>query len=74
MIIRFLGTHNKAALDTRLVSFIIDDILIVDAGNIVSDLSFDEQKRIRAKSPETPKGKARSTITVLCWGCRAWAL
>ena len=48
MIIRFLGTHNKASLDTRLVSFIIDDVLAVDAGNIVSDLSFDEQRRIRA--------------------------
>jgi len=48
MIIRFLGTHNKASLDTRLVSFIIDDILVVDAGNIVSDLSFAEQRRISA--------------------------
>lgn len=48
MIIRFLGTHNKASLDTRLVSFIIDEVLAVDAGNIVSDLSFAEQRSIRA--------------------------
>ena len=48
MIIRFLGTHNKASRDTRLVSLIIDDILAVDAGNIVSDLSFAEQRQIRA--------------------------
>lgn len=48
MIIRFLGTHNKASLDTRLVSFVIDDILAIDAGNIVSDLSFAEQRCIKA--------------------------
>ncbi len=48
MIIRFLGTHNKASVDKRLVSFVIDDVLVVDAGNIVSDLSFTEQRRIRA--------------------------
>lgn len=48
MILRFLGTHNETSLETRLASFIIDDILVVDAGNIVSDLSFAEQRRIRA--------------------------
>ncbi|MBM3148769.1 MAG: MBL fold metallo-hydrolase [Chloroflexi bacterium] len=48
MIIRFLGTHNQASQDKRLISLLIDYILVVDAGNIVADLSFDEQRRIRA--------------------------
>ena len=48
MIIRFLGTHNAESKDTRLVSFLIDDILAVDAGSLVSELTFPEQKKIRA--------------------------
>ena len=48
MIIRFLGTHNAESKSTRLVSFLIDDILAVDAGSLVSELSFSEQKKIRA--------------------------
>lgn len=48
MIIRFLGTHNAESKNTRLVSFLIDDVLAVDAGSLVSELSFAEQKQIRA--------------------------
>jgi len=48
MMIRFLGTHNAESKDTRLVSFLIDDILAVDAGSLVSELTFPEQKKIRA--------------------------
>jgi Cft2 family RNA processing exonuclease len=48
MIIRFLGTHNAESKDTRLVSFLIDDVLAVDAGSLVSELTFPEQKRIKA--------------------------
>jgi Cft2 family RNA processing exonuclease len=48
MIIRFLGTHNAESKDTRLVSFLIDEILAVDAGSLVSELTFPEQKRIKA--------------------------
>jgi phosphoribosyl 1,2-cyclic phosphodiesterase len=48
MIIKFLGTHSARSSDTQSVSFIVDDILAVDAGNIVSGLSFAEQGRIRA--------------------------
>jgi phosphoribosyl 1,2-cyclic phosphodiesterase len=48
MIIRFLGTHNAECKNTRLVSFLIDDVLAVDAGSLVSELTFPEQKRIKA--------------------------
>jgi Cft2 family RNA processing exonuclease len=48
MIIRFLGTHNAESKGTRLVSFLIDDVLAVDAGSLVSELTFPEQKKIRA--------------------------
>jgi len=48
MIIRFLGTHNAESKNTRLVSFLIDDVLAVDAGSLVSELAFPEQKKIKA--------------------------
>ena len=48
MIIRFLGTHNAESKDTRLVSFLIDDVLAVDAGSLVSELTFPEQRKIKA--------------------------
>ena len=48
MIVRFLGTHNAESRDTRLVSLLIDDVLAVDAGSLVSELTFPEQRRIRA--------------------------
>ena len=48
MIIRFLGTHNAESKNTRLVSFLIDDVLAVDAGSLVSELTFPEQKKIKA--------------------------
>jgi len=48
MIIRFLGTHNAESKGTRLVSFLIDDVLAVDAGSLVSELTFPEQKKIKA--------------------------
>jgi len=48
MMIRFLGTHNAESRSTRLVSFLIDDVLAVDAGSLVSELTFPEQKKIRA--------------------------
>jgi ribonuclease BN (tRNA processing enzyme) len=48
MIIRFLGTHNAESKDTRLVSFLVDDVLAVDAGSLVSELTFPEQKKIKA--------------------------
>ncbi|MFO7996324.1 MAG: MBL fold metallo-hydrolase [Dehalococcoidia bacterium] len=48
MIIRFLGTHNAESENTRLVSLLIDDILAVDAGSLTSELTFAEQRKIRA--------------------------
>jgi len=48
MIIRFLGTHNAESKNTRLVSFLIDDVLAVDAGSLVSELTFPGQKKITA--------------------------
>ena len=48
MMIRFLGTHNAESKNTRLVSFLIDDVLAVDAGSLVSELTFPEQKKIKA--------------------------
>jgi len=47
MRIRFLGTHNSESKNTRLVSFIINDVLTVDAGSLVSELTFTEQKQIK---------------------------
>jgi ribonuclease BN (tRNA processing enzyme) len=48
MIIRFLGTHNAESKNTRLVSLLIDGVLAVDAGSLVSELAFKEQARIKA--------------------------
>ena len=48
MIVRFLGTHNAESKNTRLVSFLIDDVLAVDAGSLVSELTFPEQRNIKA--------------------------
>ena len=46
--IRFLGTHNAESKDFKLVTFVIDGILAVDAGSLTSGLTFAEQKRIKA--------------------------
>ena len=48
MIIRFLGTHSAESRNTRFVSFLIDEVLAVDAGSLASELTFPEQERIRA--------------------------
>ena len=48
MIIKFLGTHNAESRNTRLVSFLVDDVLAVDAGSLASELTFPEQKKIKA--------------------------
>jgi Cft2 family RNA processing exonuclease len=45
--VKFLGTHNAESRDTRLVSFLIDGVLAVDAGSLVSELTFPEQRRIK---------------------------
>jgi ribonuclease BN (tRNA processing enzyme) len=48
VIIKFLGTHNAESKNTRLVSLLIDDVLAVDAGSLVSELTFPEQRKIKA--------------------------
>jgi len=48
VILRFLGTHNAESASTRLASFLIDEILAVDAGSLASELSFIAQENIRA--------------------------
>jgi ribonuclease BN (tRNA processing enzyme) len=48
VILRFLGTHNAESRNTRLVSFLIDEVLAVDAGSLVSELTFLEQTKIKA--------------------------
>jgi ribonuclease BN (tRNA processing enzyme) len=48
MKIKFLGRHNSESNHTRLVSFIINDTLAIDAGSLASGLSFAEQKKINA--------------------------
>lgn len=48
MIIKFLGTHNSESKNTRLVSFLIDEVLAVDAGSLTSELTFAEQIKIKA--------------------------
>ena len=48
MIIRFLGTHNAESRDSRLASLLIDGVLALDAGSLTSELSLDEQDKIKA--------------------------
>jgi ribonuclease BN (tRNA processing enzyme) len=46
--LRFLGTHNAESKDTKLISILIDDVLAVDAGSLASELTFSEQRKIKA--------------------------
>jgi ribonuclease BN (tRNA processing enzyme) len=48
MKIKFLGAHNTESEDTKLLSLLIDDILVLDAGGLTSSLSFPAQLRIKA--------------------------
>jgi cAMP phosphodiesterase len=48
VIVRFLGTHNAESKNSRLVSLLIDGVLAVDAGSLVSELTFAEQAGIKA--------------------------
>jgi Cft2 family RNA processing exonuclease len=48
VILKFLGAHDEESTSTRLVSFIIDEVLAVDAGSLTSELTFIEQKKIEA--------------------------
>jgi cAMP phosphodiesterase len=48
MIIKFLGTHNSQSKGTKLVSFVINEVLAIDAGSLASGLSFSEQEKVNA--------------------------
>jgi len=48
VIVKFLGTHNAESRNTRLASLLIDGVLAVDAGSLVSELTFPEQRKIKA--------------------------
>ena len=48
MLIKFLGAHHAESKQTRLVSFLIDQVLAVDAGCLASELTFSQQKNIKA--------------------------
>jgi len=48
MNIRFLGAHNCESESTKLISLLIDDMLVIDAGAITSSLSLEAQQKIKA--------------------------
>ncbi len=48
MNIKFLGVHNTESEDTKLLSLLIDDILVLDAGGLTSSLSISAQLKIKA--------------------------
>jgi ribonuclease BN (tRNA processing enzyme) len=48
MNIRLLGVHNCESQKTKLTSILIDDILVVDAGGLTSNLTFLAQQNIEA--------------------------
>ena len=48
MQIKILGAHNAASAATGFVTIVLDGIILVDAGTIVSALTFEEQKKIKA--------------------------
>ena len=47
MIIRILGAHNAESKKTKLASLLIDDVIAVDAGSLVSELTYEEQEKIK---------------------------
>lgn len=48
MEIQILGAHNCESRDTRLVSLLIDQVLVIDAGSITSSLPFSAQQKLKA--------------------------
>ena len=48
MRIKVLGAHNSESKQTSSMCLLVDDILALDAGGLTSNLSFDEQMKIKA--------------------------
>ncbi len=48
MNIQVLGAHNCESQNTKFISLLIDDILVIDAGGLTSSLSFPAQQKLKA--------------------------
>ena len=48
VILKFLGAHNSESRTTKLLSMLIDNTIVLDAGCITSELSYQEQEQIKA--------------------------
>ncbi len=48
MDIRFLGAHNCETEDSLLVSVLIDEVLVMDAGGLTTSLSLPAQQKLKA--------------------------
>ena len=48
MNVRFIGAHNAESKNSKMPCLLIDDIFAIDAGSLVSGLSFSEQEKIKA--------------------------
>jgi len=48
MNIQVLGAHNCESQSSKLVSLLIDDALVIDAGGLTSSLSFPAQQKLKA--------------------------
>ena len=48
MELRVLGAHNMESKDTGFASYLVDGVLVLDAGGLTRALTFEEQKGIRA--------------------------
>jgi ribonuclease BN (tRNA processing enzyme) len=48
MEVRILGAHSTEAKGLRMVSFLVDTVLAIDAGGLTSSLSLSEQQQVKA--------------------------
>jgi ribonuclease BN (tRNA processing enzyme) len=48
MKIRILGAHSCESSSSKMISFLVDDILAIDAGSLASSLSFEDQQKLKA--------------------------
>jgi len=46
--IQVFGAHNIESQSTKLTSFLIDEVIAIDAGGLTSSLSFTDQQKIKA--------------------------
>ena len=48
MDIKILGAHNCESQNSRFISLLVDDVLVIDAGSLTSGLSLAAQQKLRA--------------------------